>query len=141
MVVQCLSYPRLEPVVESHDMWVVHFLQHGKLIVYHLLIALDILLQYDLDGDFSLCAVGLPDDTICPSSQRASHAISRPRCFKRLSMIIFNVLMFFDSGAWLDKFGVRRRLVLLAEVETVKTGEESGEPTSYHSYQAGHEAG
>lgn len=59
-------------------MWVFHALQHLELVVDHLLVAADILLQDDLDSDLALGTVGLPDDTICPGTQRLSEAVSRP---------------------------------------------------------------
>jgi hypothetical protein len=56
---------------------VLHALQHLELIVDHLLVPADVLLQDDLDGDLALGAVGLTDDAICTSSQRLSEAVSR----------------------------------------------------------------
>jgi hypothetical protein len=56
---------------------VLHALQHLQLIVDHLLVSADVLLQDDLDSDLALGAVSLTDDAICASSQRLSEAVSR----------------------------------------------------------------
>jgi hypothetical protein len=62
--------------------WVVHALKHLQLVVHHLLVSAHVLLQDDLDGDLTLGAVGLPDDTIGTGTQRLSEAVARPggRC-------------------------------------------------------------
>lgn len=61
---------------------VVHALKHLQLVVYHLLVSLDILLQDNLDGDLALGAISFPHDTIGSGTQRLSEAVSRPggRC-------------------------------------------------------------
>ena len=53
-------------------------LEHLQLVKNHALIAPDVFLQDDLDGDPSICAVGLPDDTVGACAQRAPEAIFRP---------------------------------------------------------------
>ena len=62
------GYPRFEPVVELDNMRVLHPLQHLQLVVDHLLVSANILLQDDLDGDLAFGAVSFPDDTICSSA-------------------------------------------------------------------------
>jgi hypothetical protein len=64
--------------VELDNVRVLHALQHLQLIVDHLLVSADVLLQDDLDSDLALGAVGLADDTVCAGSQRLSEAVSRP---------------------------------------------------------------
>lgn len=59
-------------------MRVLHALQHLQLVVDHLLVSTNILLQDDLNGDLALGAVGLSDDTICSGAQCLSEAVSRP---------------------------------------------------------------
>ena len=43
---------------------VLHALQHLQLVVDHLLVSADILLQDNLDGDLALGTVSLPDNTV-----------------------------------------------------------------------------
>ena len=57
-------------------MRVLHALQHLQLVVDHLLVPADVLLEDDLDGDLALGAVGLADDAIGSSTQRLSEAVS-----------------------------------------------------------------
>jgi hypothetical protein len=64
--------------VELDDVRVLHALQHLQLVVDHLLVSADVLLQDDLDRDLALGTVGLADDSICAGSQRLSEAVSRP---------------------------------------------------------------
>jgi hypothetical protein len=71
------AYPRLEPIVELDNVRMLHPLQHLELVVDHLLVAANILLQDDLDSDLALGAVRFPDDTICSSAQCLSEAVSR----------------------------------------------------------------
>ena len=54
--------------MELDNVGVLHLLQHFQLVVYHLLVTADILLQDDLDGDLAIWAVGLADDTIGSST-------------------------------------------------------------------------
>lgn len=63
--------------MEFHNVWVLHALQHLQLVVHHLLVSTNVLLQDDLDGDLALGAVSLADDAICASSQCLSEAVSR----------------------------------------------------------------
>lgn len=57
-------------------MRVLHALQHLQLVVDHLLVPADVLLEDDLDGDLALGAVGLADDAIGSGTQRLSEAVS-----------------------------------------------------------------
>jgi hypothetical protein len=70
------AYPRLKPVVELDDVRVLHALQHLQLVIHHLLVATDVLLQDDLDSDLAFRAVGLADDAIGAGAQRLSEAVS-----------------------------------------------------------------
>jgi hypothetical protein len=63
--------------MELDNVRMLHALQHLQLIVHHLLVAADILLQDDLDGDLALGTVSLPDNPICASAQCLSEAVSR----------------------------------------------------------------
>jgi hypothetical protein len=62
--------------VKLDNVWVLHALQHLQLIVHHLLISLDILLQDDFDSDLALGAVGLAHDAVCAGAQCLSEAVS-----------------------------------------------------------------
>lgn len=57
-------------------MRVLHLLQHFQLIVDHLLVTADILLQDDLHRDLALRAVGLSNDTIGSSTQCLSKLVA-----------------------------------------------------------------
>jgi hypothetical protein len=57
---------------------VLHPLQHLELVVDHLLVALDILLQDNLHGHLARRPVCLSDDTICSRTERPSKAILGP---------------------------------------------------------------
>ena len=46
------THPRLEPVDEFHDMRMIQSLQHLQLLIDHLLVSFDILLQNYLDCHF-----------------------------------------------------------------------------------------
>lgn len=63
------THPRLKPVVEMDDVRVVQRLQHLQLIIDHLLVALDILLEDDLHSDLSSAAFSLANNAICASAQ------------------------------------------------------------------------
>lgn len=69
------SYLRLEPLMKLDNMRMLHSLQHLHLIVYHLFIALDILLEDDLDSAFALRAVCLADYAICSCAECLSESI------------------------------------------------------------------
>jgi hypothetical protein len=62
--------------VELDNVRVLHFLQHFQLVVDHLLVAADILLQDDLDCDLAVRAVSLTDDTISSSAQCLSKLVA-----------------------------------------------------------------
>jgi len=62
--------------VELDNVRVLHALQHLQLVVDHLLVPADVLLEDDLDGDLALGAVGLADDAIGSGTQRLSEAVS-----------------------------------------------------------------
>ena len=69
------AYPRLEPVDEAHNVRVLQALQEVQLIVHHALVALDVLLQDDLDGDLALRRVGLADDAIGAGAEGAAELV------------------------------------------------------------------
>jgi hypothetical protein len=62
--------------VELDNVRVLHALEHLQLVVHHLLIAPNILLQNDLDGDLALGAVGLPDNAIGAGTQCLAEAVA-----------------------------------------------------------------
>jgi hypothetical protein len=57
---------------------VMHARQHRHLIVYHRLVALDTLLQDDLDGALALRPVGLAHDAIGAGAECAAKVILGP---------------------------------------------------------------
>ena len=69
------TYPRLEPIHKLDDMRVIQSLQHAKLIIYHLLISLDILLQYYLDCHFIAVEIGFSYNAIGACSERATEPV------------------------------------------------------------------
>lgn len=69
------THPRLEPVDEVDNVWVVQRLQHLQFVVDHLLIALHILLEDDLDGHLSRTAVCFTDNAICTRAQCPPEAV------------------------------------------------------------------
>lgn len=55
-----------EPVHKGDDVWVLEFLQHLQLVIYHAFVAAHVFLEDDLDGDLgSILSLRLPDNTIC----------------------------------------------------------------------------
>lgn len=72
------THPRLEPVHKFDDMGVLQALKHVKLVVDHPLVALDILLQDDLDSDLAFWAVGLSDNSIGTCAECSSEAVFGP---------------------------------------------------------------
>lgn len=69
------AYPRLEPVDEAHNVRVLQALQEVQLVVHHALVALDVLLQDDLDGDLAARRVGLADDAIGAGAEGAAELV------------------------------------------------------------------
>jgi hypothetical protein len=63
--------------MELDNVRVFHALQHLELVVDHLLISTNVLLQDDLDGDLALRTVSLAHNAICASTERLSEAVSR----------------------------------------------------------------
>ena len=57
--------------------------QHVELIVYHLLVTLDVLLQDNLDGDLALRALGLANDAIGACTKGPAKSILGPAVFGR----------------------------------------------------------
>jgi hypothetical protein len=74
-VAVCCTYTRLEPVDELDDMRVLQPLKHIQLVIHHLLIALDVLLQDDLDGDLARGTLSLADDTIGASAEGSAEPV------------------------------------------------------------------
>lgn len=74
-----MAYPGLEPVDKLDNVGVLEALQHVQLVVDHALIALDVLLQDDLDGDLASRAVGLADDAIRAGTQGSAESVLGPR--------------------------------------------------------------
>lgn len=56
-------------------MGVLQALKHVELVIDHPLVALDVLLQDDLDSDLALWAIGLSDDAIGACAERPTEAI------------------------------------------------------------------
>jgi len=50
-------------------------LKHVKLVVDHALVALDILLQNDLDSHLARGAIGLPHDAVCACTQSPAEPV------------------------------------------------------------------
>ena len=67
--------PRFEPIVEPDNVRVSQPLQQVQLIHHHLFVALDVLLQDDLDRNLALRAVGLADNAICACTERPPHSV------------------------------------------------------------------
>lgn len=63
--------------MELDNVRMLHALQHFQLVVHHLFVSPDILLQDDLDSDLALGAVGFSDNTIRSSAERLSKLVSR----------------------------------------------------------------
>lgn len=69
---------RLEPVVKLDNVRVVEGLQHLELVVHYLVVALDVLLQDDLDGHLAVRGLCLSHDAICACTQRPAQLILAP---------------------------------------------------------------
>jgi hypothetical protein len=61
--------------MELDNMWMLHSLQHLHFVVHHLLVALDILLENNLDSALALRPVCLADYAICTSTKCLSESI------------------------------------------------------------------
>ena len=72
-----MTHPRLEPIVEFDDMGMLHALQHLKLVIHHGLVAFDVFLEDDLDGDLALWAGRFAHDAIGPRTQCLAKPIPR----------------------------------------------------------------
>ena len=62
--------------MEADDMRMLHPLQHLQLVVDHLLVALDVLLEDDLDGELLAILFGLADDAVCACAQGLAQVIA-----------------------------------------------------------------
>jgi hypothetical protein len=69
------TYSRLKPIDKFDDVRMLQPLQHGKLVIDHLLVAFDVLFQDDLDGNLASRAVRLTNDSICASTKGASEPV------------------------------------------------------------------
>lgn len=56
-----------------------HPLEQHHLVIYHLFVALDVLLQDNLDGISLAVALSFSDDAICACAKGPTEAILRPR--------------------------------------------------------------
>ena len=65
----------LKPVDELDNVGVLEPLEHLELVVYHLLVPLDILLEDDLDGDLAGRALGLADDTVGTGAEGSTESV------------------------------------------------------------------
>ena len=70
-----LAYPGLEPIHKLNDMRMVELLKHFQLIIHHLLVALDILLEYYLDCHLLALNIGLSNYAICASTESSSEPV------------------------------------------------------------------
>lgn len=88
-----LGYSRFEPVNKFDDVRMLEHSQHANLIIQHVLVALEFLLQNDLDGDLARWAIGLPNHAVRARPEGPAKAIICPlqRC-QELSRIIALVL-------------------------------------------------
>ncbi len=68
-------YLGLEPVDKLDNVRVLEALEHVELVKHHALVAADVPLQDDLDGDAAVRAVGLPDDAIGAGAEGAAEAV------------------------------------------------------------------
>ena len=73
-----VAYPRLEPVDEAHNVRVLQALEEVQLVVHHALVAPDVLLQDDLDGDLAFRRVGLADDAIGAGAEGTPELVLGP---------------------------------------------------------------
>lgn len=73
------AYPGLEPVHKPDNVRVLQILEEVQLIVDHLLVALDILLQDDLDGDLASRAICFADNAVRACTKRAAETVLGPR--------------------------------------------------------------
>ena len=64
--------------MESNNVGMFHSLQQDHLIVYHLFVAFDVLLENDFDSISFSAAFCFPDDAVCPCTQCPAEAILRP---------------------------------------------------------------
>lgn len=71
------TYPRLEPVDKFDNVGVAQPLEDLELVVDHLLVAFDALLQDDLDSDLAGWALGLANDAICSGAKSSTEPVSR----------------------------------------------------------------
>ena len=61
--------------MEADNVRVLQALKHLQLIVDHLLIALDVLLQDNLHRDLALRAIGLADNAVCARTKGPAEAV------------------------------------------------------------------
>lgn len=69
------THSGLEPIDELDDVRMLQPLQHGKLVIDHLLIAFDVLFQDDFDGNLASRAIRLANDAISASAKSASELV------------------------------------------------------------------
>ena len=69
------NYLRLEPIVESNDVGMFHSLEQDHLIVHHLFIAFDVLLENDLYSISLPTAFCFPDNAVCSCTQCPAESI------------------------------------------------------------------
>lgn len=69
------THPGLEPVDKFDNVLVVHCLEHFELVKDHLLMALDLRLEDDLDCHLALRMVCLADDAECAGAECLSESV------------------------------------------------------------------
>lgn len=73
------AHLRFEPVDERDDVGVLEGLEHLKLIVDHVFISANVLLENDLDCDLlAVGGVSLANDTVCACTQCSSEFVESP---------------------------------------------------------------
>lgn len=73
------TYPRFEPILKLDDMRVVEALEHLQLVEDHALVAPDVLLQDDLDGNsLAIGPICLSDNPIGPRAEGPPKTILGP---------------------------------------------------------------
>ena len=73
------AHLRFEPVDERDDVGVLKGLEHLKLIVDHVFISTNVLLEDDLDCHLlAVGGVSLANDTVCACTQCSSELVERP---------------------------------------------------------------
>jgi hypothetical protein len=74
----------LKPFIESDNVWMVHITQHFHLVVHHLFVASNILLQDYLHGALALWTVRLAHNSVGASAKSLAESVVGPVCVAEL---------------------------------------------------------